>query len=138
MDETHTTQERLAAFLFRLARDNVPFGVIEEHIQVVERYGFGEEQKYIADAAPMGEWARRAANRLAADSEAAYVEGLDVGRQQEMLSRTIVRALTSCPACGAGRGENCRRSRPHKRHGWVRIANHMERVEAAQRAARVP
>jgi hypothetical protein len=31
---TGTSHERLAALLFRLARDNVPFGIIEEHVQV--------------------------------------------------------------------------------------------------------
>jgi hypothetical protein len=57
--------ERLAAFLFRLARDEVPFGKIEEHVRVVEEaHAPGESAAFIGEAAPMGEWARRTAARL--------------------------------------------------------------------------
>lgn len=57
--------ELLTAFLFRLARDNVPFGVIEEHVAVVETaHVEGEEVEYAANAVHMGEWAREVAARL--------------------------------------------------------------------------
>jgi hypothetical protein len=54
---------------------------------------------------------------------------------RSFLSRAEVRALTSCPACGAHRGHPCRRAREHRQFGWVRISNHMERVREAERLA---
>jgi hypothetical protein len=50
------------------------------------------------------------------------------------LSRTEVRTATACPTCGALRGENCRRTRPHPKFGWVRFSNHRERVHEAERS----
>lgn len=58
-------EERLAALLFRLARDNVAFGIIEEQVQVVERaHHHPERVEYVEQAKPMGEWARRTAKRV--------------------------------------------------------------------------
>jgi hypothetical protein len=57
--------ERLAAFLFRVARDELSFGRIEEHVRVVEAaHGPGEPVVYVDEASPMGEWAIRTARRL--------------------------------------------------------------------------
>lgn len=58
-------EERLAALLFRLARDDVPFGKIEEHVQVVERaHHHPERVKYLGSARLTGAWARDTARRV--------------------------------------------------------------------------
>lgn len=57
--------ERLAAFLFRLARDEVPTGVIEEHVRVVQAaHAHGEPVTYVEDAEHLGNWAHSVAARL--------------------------------------------------------------------------
>lgn len=56
--------ERLAALLFRLARDSVPFGKIEEHLRAIEEAHGTERVTYVGVAHPMGEWARETAHRV--------------------------------------------------------------------------
>jgi hypothetical protein len=64
--------ERLAAFIFRLARDEIPTGKIEEHVRVVckaHTHGgrhaeTGEGVVYEPECAHIGEWAQEVADRL--------------------------------------------------------------------------
>lgn len=58
--------ERLAAFLFRMARDEVSFGDIESHVRVVETAHANPDQaiQFIDSARHMGEWARDTAARI--------------------------------------------------------------------------
>jgi hypothetical protein len=62
-------RERLAAFIFRLGRDAVPFGVIEEHVQVVEGAHVAFEPiEYLGSVAKtQADWAREIAARLLTD-----------------------------------------------------------------------
>lgn len=58
--------ERLAALLFRLARDELPQGVIEEHVRVVEQAHSDPDApvRYEHDGRHLGAWARETAERL--------------------------------------------------------------------------
>jgi hypothetical protein len=59
--------ERLAAFIFRLGRDNLPTGIIEEQVTVVERaHGHDDDVEYVPSAEHLGDWARSMADRLLA------------------------------------------------------------------------
>ena len=70
-EETHDLErlpdlERLAAFVFRLARDDVSFGRMEDHLRVVEKHhpDGAPAAEYLDGAKPLGEWARSVSARL--------------------------------------------------------------------------
>lgn len=63
-------RERLAAFLFRIMRDDLPTGTVEDQVQVVEGAHSGlEPTEYLDAAKPLGEYARQLAKRLVPDDD---------------------------------------------------------------------
>lgn len=59
-----TRLERLASFVFLLARDHVGFGIVEDTLDRLEGREPDAGVKYVGVARPLGDWARTAALRL--------------------------------------------------------------------------
>lgn len=79
--ERARTLDRLQSFLYRVARDHLPTGVVEEHLRVVvdSEAHSGEPTRYVGQrAAAMSVWARLVAETLLGTANARMGEG-DVG-----------------------------------------------------------
>lgn len=67
-------RERLAAFLFRMMRDEVPAGVITDHLECVERYHPDPSNVWVPGdqlSEGLALFARQVAERLVPDEETA-------------------------------------------------------------------